>query len=75
VPGSRKNQTRRFIVVLGVGALTGILLAPKSGRETRDAIATEVNDGRKYVASLGEDTRRHVSHIAESGRKMLAPKK
>lgn len=72
--GSRKNTTRRFISILGAGALIGMLLAPKSGRDTRAAIATEVNDGRKYLASLGHDTRRHLSEMAESGRKMLAPK-
>jgi gas vesicle protein len=73
--GSRKNTTRRFIVVLGVGALIGILLAPKSGRETQAAITTEVNDGRKYVAALGHDARKHLNEMGQSGRKMLAPKK
>jgi gas vesicle protein len=73
--GGRKNTALRSIVVLGVGALIGILLAPKSGRDTRAAIATEVNDGRKYLASLGHDTRKHLNEMGESGRKMLAPKK
>jgi hypothetical protein len=73
--GGRKNTTLRSIVVLGVGALIGILLAPQSGRDTRAAIATEVNDGRKYLASLGHDTRKHPNEMGESGRKMLTPKK
>ena len=72
---SRPNTTRRFIVALGVGGLIGILLAPKSGRDTRAAIVTEMNDGRKYLASLGHDTSKHLNEMRESGSKMLAPKK
>jgi hypothetical protein len=32
---------------------------------TRAAMATEVNDGRKYLASLGHDTRKHLSEMGE----------
>lgn len=64
-----------FVAGLGLGALAGVLLAPKSGRETREAIATGVERGHKYVVSLGRDARKHMSDIAESGKKMFARKK
>ena len=59
---NRKNNNAVWLAVgVGVGALAGLLLAPKSGRETREAIAAEADRGRKYLVSLGR-----------SGKKMLA---
>jgi gas vesicle protein len=72
---NRKNDAVWFVAGVGLGALAGILLAPKSGRETREAIATEVENGREYLTSLGRDAREHVEDIVESGKKMLARKK
>jgi len=60
---------------LGLGALTGILLAPKSGRETRKAIATGVNDGIEHLAALGRDTRERVNNMMDFAKKSLARKK
>jgi CheY-like chemotaxis protein len=41
----RKKNSGWFVAGLGLGALAGILLAPKSGRETRKAIAAGVDEG------------------------------
>jgi gas vesicle protein len=71
----RKISSAWFVAGLGLGALAGVLLAPKSGRETRQAIATGVDNGRKQLASLGRDARKRMSDIAESGKKILALKK
>jgi gas vesicle protein len=38
-----------FVAGLGLGALVGILYAPKSGKETRDDIVTTAKDGTEYV--------------------------
>ena len=38
-----------FLAGLGLGALVGILYAPKSGRETREDIITSAKDGTEYV--------------------------
>jgi len=38
-----------FVAGLGLGALVGILYAPKSGRETREDIVTSAKDGTEYV--------------------------
>src|ERR1700761_5365647 len=38
-----------FLAGLGIGALVGILYAPKSGRETREDIITTAKDGSDYV--------------------------
>lgn len=61
-----------FFAGLGLGAVVAILLAPKSGRDTRKAIVTGVNDGREYLASLGRDARQQVSDWVDSGKKTVA---
>jgi gas vesicle protein len=38
-----------FLAGLGVGALVGILYAPKSGRETREDLATGAREGTEYL--------------------------
>jgi gas vesicle protein len=57
-----------FLVGLGLGSVTAILFAPKSGRETRKAIATGVGDTREYLASLGRNASEHATAQADSGR-------
>ena len=70
-----RNRSAWFGVGLGLGILAGILCAPKSGRETRKAIAAGVDSGLKRAASLGRDGRRHVNHMVDSGKKLIARKK
>jgi gas vesicle protein len=38
-----------FVAGLGLGALIGVLYAPKSGRETREDLITSAKDGTEYV--------------------------
>jgi len=60
---------------LGVGALVGILFAPKAGHETRRAIADGVEDGLDRAASLGRSARRSVRKSLRSGKRLLTRKK
>ena len=40
-----------FLAGIGIGALVGILYAPKSGRETREDIAQGAREGSEYLRS------------------------
>ena len=42
-----------FLAGLGVGALIGILYAPKSGRETREDLAQGAREGSEYLRPAG----------------------
>ena len=64
-----------FVAGFGLGALAGLVLSPRSGRETREAIASGVDRGQKYVVSFGRNARKRLSDMAESGRKMFVRKK
>ena len=67
-----------LFVGLGVGAVLGILFAPKSGEETRDDIARTLNDGidelrtrtakvAHNVREFADQTREHVNEAIEAG--------
>ena len=60
---------------LSVGALAGILFAPKAGRETRRAIADGVEDGLDRAVSLGRSARRRVRITLRSGTRLFTRKK
>jgi gas vesicle protein len=72
---NRKNRGGWFVAGLGLGALTGILLAPQSGRATRKAIVAGVDDGIEQVASFRRQASRQMANVFVSGRKVLVHKK
>jgi gas vesicle protein len=70
-----------FLAGLGVGALVGILYAPKSGRETREDLASTAREGTEYlrdrtrqaaeeVGTLVEKGKEHVGEYVERGREV-----
>ncbi|HWZ42705.1 MAG TPA: YtxH domain-containing protein [Candidatus Saccharimonadales bacterium] len=71
----RSNGIGWFLAGLGLGTLVVVLYAPRSGRETREAIATGVDDGRKYLASLGQNAREQVNDWVVSGKRAVIDKK
>jgi gas vesicle protein len=72
---NRSNNIGWFLAGLGLGAAVAILYAPKSGRETRKAIVTGVDDGREYLASLGRDARDQIGDWVASGKRIVTDKK
>jgi gas vesicle protein len=64
-----------FIAGLGLGTVATLLYAPKSGRDTRRALANSVDDGRQYLADLGHDAREHVTGWIDTGKKVVAGRK
>ena len=43
------SKVTYFLVGLGVGALVGVLFAPKSGEETRDFLSKKADEGKEYA--------------------------
>jgi len=60
-----------FLAGLGVGALVGILYAPKSGRETREDIAQGAREGTEYLRAKGKQAARQVGTIVDKGKEQL----
>jgi len=57
-----------FLAGLGLGALVGVLYAPKSGKETRDTILQSANEGRDYVTNRGQEFKGQVDQWVKKGK-------
>jgi gas vesicle protein len=68
---SRVQGLAWFVAGLGVGALVGILYAPKSGRETREDIAQGAREGTEYLRTKGKQAARQVGTFVDRGKEQI----
>ena len=54
-----------FLVGLGIGALVGILFAPKSGEETREYLSQKADEGREYAQRKARELRERAEDLVE----------
>ena len=54
-----------FLVGLGIGALVGILFAPKSGEETREFLSKKADEGREYAQRKARELRERAEDLVE----------
>jgi gas vesicle protein len=64
-----------FVVGLGIGALIGILFAPKSGEETRDYLSTKADEGRDYAQQKARELRERAEDLLERSKEIMARQK
>jgi len=64
-----------FLAGLGLGALVGVLYAPRSGSETRDALRARAEEGRDYVRGRARDARSQASEWVDRGREVVNQQK
>jgi gas vesicle protein len=57
-----------FVAGLGLGALLGVLYAPKAGRETREDVISSARDGAEYLKQRSRETADQFSTLVERGR-------
>ena len=69
------NSFMWFLAGLGFGALLGVLYAPRSGRETRDAILTSAQEGKEYVKNRGREARESVGEWVDRGKDVVSRQK
>jgi len=60
-----------FLAGLGVGALIGILYAPKSGRETREDLAQGARDGSEYLRVRGRQAAERAGQMVDKGKEQV----
>ncbi|HUZ47864.1 MAG TPA: YtxH domain-containing protein [Terriglobia bacterium] len=53
---------------VGIGAVTALLYAPKTGKETRKLIARKAEDGMDYVSEQSREIRRQAEDAFEKGK-------
>ena len=64
-----------FLAGLGFGALLGVLYAPRSGRETREAIMDSAQEGREYIKRRGREARDSVAELVDDGKDLINQQK
>ena len=61
-----------FLAGLGIGALVGVLYAPKSGKETRDELIAGAMEAKDRANKLYEQGKTQVNQYAEQGKQAAA---
>ena len=69
------NSLLWFLAGLGFGALMGVLYAPRSGRETRDALKNTAQEGGEYIKTRGREAKDTVSQWVDRGKDVVTQKK
>jgi gas vesicle protein len=64
-----------FLAGLGLGALVGVLYAPRAGSETRDVLRARAEEGRDYVRGRAREARDQASEWVDRGRDMVNQQK
>lgn len=64
-----------FLVGLGIGALIGILFAPKSGEETREYLSSRADEGREYAQRKARELRERAEDLIERSKEIMARQK
>jgi gas vesicle protein len=67
-----KGQGLAWLVAgLGIGALVGILYAPKSGRETREDIARGAREGTEYLSTRAKQAVEQAGTLVDMGKEQV----
>jgi len=64
-----------FLVGLGLGALLGILFAPKSGEETRRYLAERAEEGKEFARRKAKELRERAEEVIERGKDVVERQK
>lgn len=64
-----------FLVGLGIGALVGILFAPKPGAETREFLSSKADEGRDYAQKKARELRERADDVIQRGKDLVNKQK
>ena len=70
-----KNGLSSFLLGLGVGVGIGMLVAPKSGQETRELIKNKAGEGADILKQRSADVKQTASEWVEKGKEALGRQK
>jgi gas vesicle protein len=57
-----------FVAGLGIGALVGILFAPRSGEDTRKYLSDKADEGRQYAQRKARELRDRAEDLVDKGK-------
>ena len=69
------SKVSYFLVGLGVGALMGVLFAPKSGEDTREYLSKRADDGRDFAQKKARELRDRADDLLERSKEVASRKR
>ena len=69
------NSFLWFLAGLGLGAVAGVLYAPRSGDETREVLRTKAEEGRQRIRHHAREARSQANDWVDRGRDVLNQQK
>ncbi len=60
-----------FLVGIGIGSLIGMLVAPKSGEETREYLARKARQGSELARKKARELQVRVEETVERGKEII----
>jgi gas vesicle protein len=63
-----------FLVGLGIGSLISILVAPKSGEETREYLTQKAKEGSAYAQKKARELKERAEDLVEHGSQVVTRK-
>ena len=69
------SKVAYFLAGMGLGAIVALLLAPRSGKETRDYLTQKAEEGRGYVTTKGREIRGQAEAAVDRARDVVAKQK
>jgi gas vesicle protein len=73
--GKTMPHVNYFLVGLGIGSAVAILLAPKSGQETRRYIADKAREANEFTRQKAREMRNRAEDAVERGKETIAQTK
>jgi gas vesicle protein len=64
-----------FLAGLGIGAIVGVLYAPRSGDETREVLLSKAQEGRDRVRHHARKAREHAEDWMDRSRDVVSQQK
>jgi gas vesicle protein len=69
------SKVSYFLVGLGVGALVGVLFAPKSGEDTRAYLSNKADEGKDYAQRKARELRERADELIERSKDVAVRKR
>jgi gas vesicle protein len=69
------SKVSYFLVGLGVGALMGVLFAPKSGEDTREFLSKRADEGRDFAQKKARELRDRADDLIERSKEVASRKR
>jgi gas vesicle protein len=60
-----------FLAGLGIGALVGVLYAPKAGKETREDLVASALDAKDKAAVMAQQAQDRAAALAQQGKQQM----